>query len=100
MKSTPKAPSLTVGIEEEYQIIDPVTRELQSGIDKIMKSDLPLLSDVKPELHQCQVEVGTRVCKTIQEAREELVKLRRAIIETAKTHDLTIAAAGTLPFSS
>ena len=77
MKSTPKAPSLTVGIEEEYQIIDPVTRELQSGIDKIMKSDLPLLSDVKPELHQCQVEVGTRVCKTIQEAREELVKLRR-----------------------
>ncbi len=95
-----KGPSLTVGIEEEYQIIDPVTRELQSGIDKIMKSDLPLLSDVKPELHQCQVEVGTRVCKTIQEAREELVKLRCAIIEAAAPHGLTIGAAGTHPISS
>src|SRR4029078_8963087 len=95
-----KAPSLTVGIEEEYQIIDPETRELQSGIDKIMKSDLPLLRDVKPELHQCQVEVGTKVCSTIQECREELIHLRRAIIETAKTHGLCIAAAGTHPISS
>ena len=96
----PNAPSLTVGIEEEYQIIDPETRQLQNGIDKIMASSLPLLRDVKPELHQCQVEVGTRVCNTIQEAREELVKLRRAIIETAATHGLTIAAAGTHPISS
>ena len=95
-----KPPSLTVGIEEEYQIFDPETRELQSGIDKIMKSNLPLLSDVKPELHQCQVEVGTRVCSTIQEAREELVKLRCAIIEAAATHGLTIGAAGTHPISS
>ena len=63
MKSSmPNAPSLTVGIEEEYQIIDPETRQLQNGIDKIMASSLPLLRDVKPELHQCQVEVGTRVC--------------------------------------
>jgi carboxylate-amine ligase len=93
-------PSLTVGIEEEYQIIDPETRLLQSGIEQIMKSDLPQLRDVKPELHECQVEIGTRVCATIQEARDELVKLRRAIVETAATHGLTIAAAGTHPISS
>jgi carboxylate-amine ligase len=101
MKGSPlKPPSLTVGIEEEYQIIDPDTRELQSGIDKIMKSDLPQLRDVKPELHQCQVEVGTAVCKTVQEARDELLKLRSALIETAKSHGLCIAAAGTHPISS
>lgn len=101
MKSSQlKPPSLTVGIEEEYQIIDPVTRELQNGIEKIMKSDLLQLSDVKPELHQCQVEVGTRVCDTIQEARDELVKLRRAIIEVAATHGLAIGAAGTHPISN
>ena len=53
MKSSQlKPPSLTVGIEEEYQIIDPVTRELQNGIEKIMKSDLLQLSDVKPELQE------------------------------------------------
>src|SRR4026207_904557 len=100
MKSTPKLPSLTVGIEEEYQIIDPETRELQSGIDKIMKSDLPQLRDVTPELHQCKVEDGTAVCKTIQEAREELIKLRSALIDTAKSHGLCIAAAGTDPTAS
>lgn len=100
MKSAMKAPSLTVGIEEEYQIIDPNTRELQSGIDKIMQSDLPKLRDVKPELHQCQVEIGTKVCKTIPEVKEDLIKLRKAIIDTAAKHDLTIAAAGTHPFSS
>ena len=55
-------PSLTVGIEEEYQIIDPESRLLMSGIEQIMKSDLPQLRDVKPELHECQVEIGTRVC--------------------------------------
>ena len=55
---TLKPPSLTIGIEEEYQIIDPVTRELKSYITEILKEDVVLLGEVKPELHQSMVEVG------------------------------------------
>lgn len=95
-----KAPSVTVGIEEEYQIIDPVTLELKAGITEIMRTDDPVLFDVKPELHQCQVEVGTKPCNTIQELRTDLTRLRRAVIEAAAQHGLSIAAAGTHPISS
>ena len=66
-----KAPSLTIGIEEEYQIIDPVTRELKSYITEILAEDVVLLGEVKPELHQSMVEVGTKVCRTPAEARAE-----------------------------
>jgi carboxylate-amine ligase len=66
---TLKPPSLTIGIEEEYQIIDPVTRELKSYITEILKEDVVLLGEVKPELHQSMVEVGTKVCRTPAEAR-------------------------------
>lgn len=96
-----KAPSLTIGIEEEYQIIDPDTRELRSYITEILEEGrLVLREQVKPELHQSIVEVGTQVCKTPQEVRAELVRLRRAIIGLAAKKGLKIAAAGTHPFSS
>jgi len=96
-----KPPSLTIGIEEEYQIIDPVTRELRSYITEILKEGRLLLREqVKPELHQSIVEVGTQVCNTPAEARAELVKLRREILQLAGREGLTIAAAGTHPFSS
>jgi len=96
-----KAPSLTIGIEEEYQIIDPETRELRSYITQILEEGrLILREQVKPELHQSIVEVGTKVCRTPAEARSELVKLRGTIIGLAAKHDLKIAAAGTHPFSS
>jgi carboxylate-amine ligase len=96
-----KAPSLTIGVEEEYQIIDPETRELRSYITQILEEGRLLLREqVKPELHQSIVEVGTQVCKTPAEARAELVKLRGAIIGLAAKHGLRIAAAGTHPFSS
>jgi carboxylate-amine ligase len=96
-----KAPSLTIGIEEEYQIIDPETRELRSYITQILEEGrLILREQVKPELHQSIVEVGTEVCKTPAEARAELVKLRGTIIQLAAKHGLKIAAAGTHPFSS
>jgi carboxylate-amine ligase len=94
-------PSLTLGIEEEYQIIDPVTRELRSYITQILEDgNLVLREQIKPELHQSIVEVGTAICKTPAEARAELVRLRRSIIELAGNHGLKIAAAGTHPFSS
>lgn len=95
------SPSLTIGIEEEYQIIDPETRELRSYITEILEEDhLVLREQVKPELHQSIVEVGTAVCRTVSEARAELVRLRRMVIELAAKKNLKIASAGTHPFSS
>jgi carboxylate-amine ligase len=95
------APSLTIGIEEEYQIIDPATGELKSYITQILEDGkLVLREQIKAELHQSMVEVGTEVCRTPADARAELVKLRRAISELAGRHGLAIAAAGTHPFSS
>jgi carboxylate-amine ligase len=93
-------PSLTIGIEEEYQIIDPESRELRSYITEILKEDSVVMGEIKPELHQSMVEVGTRVCRTPAEARAELVRLRRMVMELAARNGLVIAAAGTHPFSS
>lgn len=94
-------PSLTIGIEEEYQIVDPRTRELRSYITEILQGEhLVLREQVKPELHQSIVEVGTTVCRTAAEAREQLVRLRREIARVAGHTGLRIAAAGTHPFSS
>ncbi|MGI8498132.1 MAG: carboxylate-amine ligase [Gemmatimonadaceae bacterium] len=95
-----KAPSLTIGIEEEYQIIDPDSRELRSYITEILDGDHLILEQVKPELHQSIVEVGTTVCRTPAEARAELVKLRQAVIGHVAKSGLRVAAAGTHPFSS
>ena len=94
-------PSLTLGVEEEYQIIDPETRELKSYITEILdEGKLVLREQVKPEMHQSIVEIGTEICKSPAEVRSELVRLRRAIIEVAGRRGMKIAAAGTHPFSS
>src|SRR5438094_4192731 len=95
-----KAPSLTLGIEEEYQIIDPKTRELRSYITEILKGDHLVLEEVKPELHQSMVEVGSKVCRSPSDLRAELVRLRGAVIDLAAHGGLKVAAAGTHPFSN
>ena len=96
-----KDPSLTLGIEEEYQIVDPETRELKSYITQILDSDGQItVEGVKPELHQSVVEVGSSVCATPSEIREEVVRLRGAVIDLAAEDGLKILAAGTHPFSS
>jgi carboxylate-amine ligase len=95
-----RAPSLTLGIEEEYQIIDPQTRELRSYITEILKGDHLVLEEVKPELHQSMVEVGSKVCRSPADLRAELVRLRGAVIELAAKGGLKVAAAGTHPFSN
>ena len=95
-----KPPSLTIGIEEEYQIIDPATRELRSYITEILKEESLILGEVKPELHQSMVEVGTKVCRTPSEVRAELIRLRRLVIDLAAKRGLKVAAAGSHPFSS
>lgn len=91
----------TLGIEEEYQIIDPETRELRSYITQILEEgQLTLHEQLKPEMMQSVVEVGTHVCRTVDEARIEIVRLRGAIASLAARQGLTIAASGTHPFSS
>jgi len=91
----------TLGIEEEYQIIDPVTRELRSYITEMLdEGKLVLHEQVKPELMQSVVEVGTHICRTAEEARADIVRLRGAIASLAARQGLVIAAAGTHPFSS
>jgi carboxylate-amine ligase len=94
-------PSLTIGIEEEYMTVDPITRDLRSHIQAeiIEKGKLLMREHVKPEMHQSVVEVGTRVCRNIKEAREELVKLRREMIALARQNGLELAAAATHPFA-
>ena len=72
-----KPPSLTLGVEEEYQIINPETRNLESAIDRILEEDLG--PSFKPELHQSIVEAGTGVCRTPSDVRAELVDLRRTV---------------------
>ena len=94
-------PSFTIGIEEEYQTIDPVTRDLRSHIDVeiIAKGKAILKESVKPEMHQSVIEVGTCVCKDIEQAREELIGLRRDMIRLAYSSGLRLAAGGTHPFA-
>jgi len=79
-----ETPSFTIGIEEEYQIIDPQTRELKSYITELLEAGkMTLREQVKAELHQSIVEVGTKVCHTAAEARAELVRLRQGVMELA-----------------
>jgi carboxylate-amine ligase len=97
----PETPSFTIGIEEEYQIIDPQTRELKSYITEMLEAGkMTMLAQVKAELHQSIVEVGTTVCRSAAEARAELVRLRRGVMELASRNGLKIASAGTHPISS
>jgi carboxylate-amine ligase len=94
-------PTFTIGIEEEYQTVDPVTRDLRSHIhaEIIEKGKLILQERVKAEMHQSVVEVGTSVCATIKDAKEEVKKLRRDMIRLAKENGLRLASAATHPFA-
>ena len=94
-------PKFTIGIEEEYQIIHPETRELTSYIQEFLDLGRVILKDqIKPEFLQSQVEVGSRICNDMQEARREIVRLRREICRLADEKGLCVAAAATHPFTS
>jgi len=97
---TKKLPIFTLGVEEEYQIIDPVTRDLRSHLSKIVDGAKVILNEqVKAEMHQSVVEVGTNICKNVKEAREEITFLRKKIVELADKQGLLVGGAGTHPFS-
>lgn len=90
----------TLGVEEEYMVIDPVTRELKSHDQKIVEIASQVLKDhVKAEMHQAVVEVGSSICKNVDEAREDITKLRKFVGQVAGDLNLKIGAAGTHPFS-
>lgn len=92
--------NFTLGIEEEYMVVDPETRELVSHDQQIVKEAAKVLDEqVKAEMHQAVVEVGTNICNNVAEARDEIVHLRKSISGIAEDLGYRIGAAGTHPFS-
>jgi carboxylate-amine ligase len=94
-------PSFSIGIEEEYQTVDPETRDLRSHIQKeiVQKGKALLAERVKPEMHQSVIEIGTGVCANIKEARDEVRSIRRQMVTLARQNNLRLSAGGTHPFA-
>jgi glutamate---cysteine ligase / carboxylate-amine ligase len=94
-------PSFNIGIEEEYQTIDPATRNLRSHISAeiVEKGRMLLAEQVKPEMHQSVIEIGTGVCENIRHARRDLRSIRRHMITLARENGLRISGGGTHPFA-
>ncbi len=90
----------TLGIEEEYMVIDPVTRELRSHEQKIVTEGQKVIKDkVKAEMHQAVVEVGTDICQNVEEAYKDVATLRKTIAGIGQELGYYLGAAGTHPFS-
>lgn len=90
----------TLGIEEEFQIVDPKTRELRSHVSEFLEEGKMILGEqIKPEMIQSMIEVGTGICKNIHEARVDITRLRSIISGLAAKTGLVIIAASTHPFS-
>src|SRR6195256_1849275 len=90
----------TLGIEEEFQIVDPQTRELRSHVTEFLDEGKMILGEqIKPEMIQSMIEVGTGVCQNIQEARADISNLRGVIASLAEKNGLKIVAASTHPIS-
>ena len=95
-----KEHQFTLGIEEEFAIVDPQTRELKSHIQEILEGGkVTLKEQIKPEMHQSVVELGTEICQDIGDARKHVVQLRGELAYLAGRANLKIASAGTHPFS-
>lgn len=96
-----KEPSFTMGIEEEYLLVDPETRDLADPPEELMEAAKARLGDrVMPEYMNAQIEVGTSVCRTAREARTELVELRATVAAIAERFDCRLVAASTHPFAN
>jgi carboxylate-amine ligase len=93
---------LTLGIEEEYQIIHPESRDLHSYVQEFLDQGQQVFPDgqLKPEFMQSQVEVGSYVCRDVKELRREVVRLRKKVYSLAEENNLKFAAASTHPFAS
>jgi glutamate---cysteine ligase / carboxylate-amine ligase len=91
----------TIGVEEEFQIIDPATCELRSHVSQLVSAASPgIIEQVKNEMHQSIVETGTNICQNVGELRIEMHRTRGELVAAAERAGLQVAAAGTHPFSS
>ncbi len=96
--------NFTIGIEEEYLLVDPVTRDLVADppsqmMDACQQALGDTLGEVSPEFLRSQIEIGTRVCCSIQEARETLAEIRATLARIAGRHDMALMAASTHPIA-
>src|SRR5689334_14755971 len=92
--------NFTLGVEEEYMVLDPLTRELKSHEQRIVHEGQKIIKDkVKAEMHQAVVEVGTDICADIDEAYNDISILRKTIWDIAHSLGFSMGAAGTHPFS-
>jgi len=94
-------PSLTLGVEEEYFIVDPTSRDLVKEPDEAMLSrcEEKFPGQVSPEFIRCQLEIGTKVCNSVAEVRSQLVSLRSGIADVCNDYSLAPIAASTHPFA-
>ena len=94
-------PAFTLGIEQEYLLVDPATRDLVEDPPQevFAECERRLKGQVSPEFLRSQIEVGTGVCSTMREARDDLARLRSTVIEVAASHGLALVAASTHPFA-
>jgi glutamate---cysteine ligase / carboxylate-amine ligase len=100
MEAMLKKGFFSLGVEEEFQIVDPNTGELRSHIEEVLKDgNIVLRESARREMHQSVVETGTGICKNVDEARKEITSLRTELSRVARQAGLTIASAGTHPFS-
>jgi glutamate---cysteine ligase / carboxylate-amine ligase len=91
----------TIGVEEEFQIVDPESLELRSHVSQLLAATSPGLGEqVKPELHQSIVEIGTKICANVGELRADMLRTRGELVRAAERVGLQVAAAGTHPFSN
>lgn len=94
------ADDFTIGVEEEFQIINPETRQLRSRATRILEQTATdAKEEVQPELYLSQIEIGTPICHTLSDVRAQITRLRREVIEAAEKENSRIAAAATHPFS-
>ena len=99
---TLKEPSFTIGIEEEYLLVDRETRELATDVPPDLVEDCGKRvkeGQVTPEFLQSQIEVGTSVCETVKDAAEELGHLRRLVADVAEEYGFAPIAVSTHPFA-
>src|SRR6478736_8983952 len=91
----------TIGVEEEFQIIDPATCALRSHVMQLVSAASPdIVEQVKGEMHQSIVETGTRICENVGELRIEMHRTRGELVAAAERVGLQVPAAGTHPFAS
>jgi len=96
-----KEPSFTVGVEEEYLLVDKETRDLCADPPRSIMEECEkrLSGQVSPEFMRAQIEIGTRVCQSIEEVRADLARLRGTVVDVTGQHGLAPVAASTHPWA-